>query len=168
MQPDAAALRAAYAECERLARAHYENFPVASVARAGAHAAARRGALRVRPDGGRLCRRGTAARRGAVAGCWMIGRIGCTRALRNALLTTVCLSRWVRPFAPVIFRCRSSTICSARFVRISRRIATTRGRACSITAAARRIRSAGSCSASPDTTTRGSIARRTRSARRCS
>jgi hydroxysqualene synthase len=27
---DAAALRAAYAECERLARAHYENFPVAS------------------------------------------------------------------------------------------------------------------------------------------
>ena len=30
MQPDAAALRAAYAECERLAQAHYENFPVAS------------------------------------------------------------------------------------------------------------------------------------------
>ena len=30
MQPHAAALRAAYAECERLARAHYENFPVAS------------------------------------------------------------------------------------------------------------------------------------------
>ena len=30
MQPDDAALRAAYAECERLARAHYENFPVAS------------------------------------------------------------------------------------------------------------------------------------------
>jgi hydroxysqualene synthase len=29
-QPDAAALRTAYAECERLARAHYENFPVAS------------------------------------------------------------------------------------------------------------------------------------------
>jgi phytoene synthase len=29
-QPDAAALRAAYAECERLARTHYENFPVAS------------------------------------------------------------------------------------------------------------------------------------------
>ena len=29
-QPDGAALRAAYAECERLARAHYENFPVAS------------------------------------------------------------------------------------------------------------------------------------------
>ena len=29
-RPDAAALRAAYAECERLARAHYENFPVAS------------------------------------------------------------------------------------------------------------------------------------------
>ena len=28
--PDAAALRAAYAECERLARTHYENFPVAS------------------------------------------------------------------------------------------------------------------------------------------
>jgi phytoene synthase len=28
--PDAASLRAAYAECERLARAHYENFPVAS------------------------------------------------------------------------------------------------------------------------------------------
>jgi len=30
MEPDAAALRAAYAECERLARTHYENFPVAS------------------------------------------------------------------------------------------------------------------------------------------
>jgi len=30
MQPDTAALRAAYAECERLARTHYENFPVAS------------------------------------------------------------------------------------------------------------------------------------------
>ena len=30
MQPDAAALRAAYAECEKLARGHYENFPVAS------------------------------------------------------------------------------------------------------------------------------------------
>ena len=30
MQPDAAALRAAYAECERVAHAHYENFPVAS------------------------------------------------------------------------------------------------------------------------------------------
>src|SRR5688572_19730423 len=30
VQPDADALRAAYAECERLARAHYENFPVAS------------------------------------------------------------------------------------------------------------------------------------------
>ena len=29
-QPDAAALQAAYAECERLARRHYENFPVAS------------------------------------------------------------------------------------------------------------------------------------------
>jgi phytoene synthase len=29
-EPDAVALRAAYAECERLARAHYENFPVAS------------------------------------------------------------------------------------------------------------------------------------------
>ena len=57
----------------------------------------------------------------------MIGRIGCTRALRNALLTTVCFSRWVRPFAPAIFPCRSSTICSARFVRISRRIGTTRG-----------------------------------------
>lgn len=28
--PDAAALRAAYAECERRARTHYENFPVAS------------------------------------------------------------------------------------------------------------------------------------------
>ena len=28
--PDAASVRAAYAECERLARAHYENFPVAS------------------------------------------------------------------------------------------------------------------------------------------
>ena len=28
--PDAAALRAAYAECERLVRTHYENFPVAS------------------------------------------------------------------------------------------------------------------------------------------
>ena len=27
---DAADLRVAYAECERLARAHYENFPVAS------------------------------------------------------------------------------------------------------------------------------------------
>jgi phytoene/squalene synthetase len=30
MQPDADALRAAYAECGRLARTHYENFPVAS------------------------------------------------------------------------------------------------------------------------------------------
>ena len=30
MRPDAAALRAAYAACERLARTHYENFPVAS------------------------------------------------------------------------------------------------------------------------------------------
>jgi hydroxysqualene synthase len=30
MQADAATVRAAYAECERLARAHYENFPVAS------------------------------------------------------------------------------------------------------------------------------------------
>ena len=30
MPPDAAVVRAAYAECERLARAHYENFPVAS------------------------------------------------------------------------------------------------------------------------------------------
>jgi phytoene synthase len=29
-EPDAASVRAAYAECERLARAHYENFPVAS------------------------------------------------------------------------------------------------------------------------------------------
>ena len=29
-EPEAAALRAAYAECERLARTHYENFPVAS------------------------------------------------------------------------------------------------------------------------------------------
>ena len=29
-EPDAAALRTAYAECERLARTHYENFPVAS------------------------------------------------------------------------------------------------------------------------------------------
>jgi phytoene synthase len=29
-QPDAARLRSAYAECERLARTHYENFPVAS------------------------------------------------------------------------------------------------------------------------------------------
>ena len=66
----------------------------------------------------------------------------------------MCFSRWARPFAPVIFRCRSSTICSARFVRISRRIATTRGRACSTTAADRRIRSAGSCCASPATTTR--------------
>jgi hypothetical protein len=25
-------------------------------------------------------------------GCWMIGRIGCTRALRNALLTTECIA----------------------------------------------------------------------------
>ena len=30
VHPDAAALRAAYAECERRVRAHYENFPVAS------------------------------------------------------------------------------------------------------------------------------------------
>src|SRR5215216_5467879 len=30
MEPDAASLRGAYAECERLARVHYENFPVAS------------------------------------------------------------------------------------------------------------------------------------------
>ena len=30
MEADAAVLRAAYAECERLARTHYENFPVAS------------------------------------------------------------------------------------------------------------------------------------------
>ena len=33
---DPATLRAAYAECERLARAHYENFPVASWLAAGA------------------------------------------------------------------------------------------------------------------------------------
>ena len=126
-QPDAAALRAAYAECERLARAHYENFPVASWLRAGAHAAARRRALRVRADGGRLRRRGTTARRGAVEAA---GRLAESAArVRDGMrsLTTVCFSRWVRPFAPAIFRCRCSTICSARFVRISRRIGTTRG-----------------------------------------
>src|SRR5918995_745068 len=123
-----AALRAAYAECERIARTHYENFPVASwlvPARMRPHIAALYAFARTADDFADEGRRPDDER------------------LRL-------LDDWQnRLHACVICPCRSSTICSARFVRISRRIAMNPGTACLITAGDRQIPLAVSCCVSP-------------------
>ena len=70
------------------------------------------------------------------SGCLTTGSIGCTRVVLNAVsgrsrtsraTMARSFSRWAPRSAPVVFPSRCSTICSARFVRISRCIGTTRG-----------------------------------------
>ena len=57
-------------------------------------------------------------------GCWTIGKGGCTRVLglRIGGPTIRFFWRSARPSGTVVFPCSCSRICSARFVRISRRI----------------------------------------------
>ena len=148
-------LAGAYAYCERLARTHYENFPVASRLLPARDAAARRRDLRVRaprrrhgrrrrPSGRRSARRsrspGARASIGAVARRRAAGRRRTPRcSSRCAIRSTTCR----------LPPCRCSTICSARSGRTSPSRAMRRGTTCWTTAGDRRTRSAGSCCASP-------------------
>ena len=122
--------------------------------------AAHRRHLRVRPDRRRLCRRGRPAASNAGWRCSTTGARGCTtaaaarrsetRSRRPAQIFTA-LAETMRDVPARRRRC--SMICSARFARTSRRRATRRGTTCSTIAGVRRIRSAGSCCASPATAT---------------
>ncbi len=148
-----------YARCQRLAREHYENFPVASLLLPSAmrpHIAAIYAFARTAddfadepgvPDADRLRQlddwRATARPCGAAGHSEAAGR----RSGRRSS------SRWRTRSASAACRRRCFTICSARFDRMCCRSATRPGTMCSTTAAAPPIRSAGSCCGS-----RGTIA----------
>ena len=147
---------AAYAHCQRLAREHYENFPVASrllPAPMRPHIAAIYAFARTRR---RLRRRAGAGGRRAAARCSTTGDGGSTQAAPGAgpagagRRTSRSSSRSAHTMRP----CRLPVslfddLLSAFRQDVDARRATTPGTTCSTTAAARRTRSAGWCCASP-------------------